>query len=187
MLRLTALMLKFSRKCQRNYKHNNMLGNGHILCVADLQDTEVLPLKQVQKTSFSNELQYYSTNNILVRASNKIHKREERLWKLDPFIDKNELLRVGGCLRTSDLDNSMKHPVILPKTSTVVRRIIEEKHKNIMHCGRTSTINKLRSDGYWIISCGSIVRSIIHRYVPCRKLRGRLGEQKMTYHQKDLL
>ena len=40
-------------------------------------------------------------------------KRSSKLHKLDPFIDDHGILRVGGRLRRSDLDDKRKHPIIL--------------------------------------------------------------------------
>ena len=39
--------------------------------------------------------------------------------------------------------------------------------------------------GFWIVSASSAIRSLILRCVVCRKLRGKLGEQKMSDIPKE--
>ena len=81
----------------------------------------------------------------------------------DPFLDDNGVLRVGGRLRKSSLNWNLMHPILLPQ--------------------RDMTLNKIRSNAFWIINGNvAVVRGGGHIYhcVTCRKLRGKLGEQKMT-------
>ena len=42
------------------------------------------------------------------------------------------------------------------------------------------TLNNLRQNGFWILSANVVVRGIIYRCVNSRKLRGKLGVQKMA-------
>ena len=82
----------------------------------------------------------------------------------DPFLDDNGVLRVGGRLRKSSLNWNLMHPILLPQ--------------------RDMTLNKIRSNAFWIINGNvAVVRGgggQIYKCVTCRKLRGKLGEQKMT-------
>ena len=50
----------------------------------------------------------------------------------DPFLDDNGVLRVGGRLRKSSLNWNLMHPILLPQ--------------------RDMTLNKIRSNGFWIIN-----------------------------------
>lgn len=60
----------------------------------------------------------------------KIEKiiRSSSILKLDPFLDENQILCVGGCLRRGCLPNQVKHPIILPKREPIVERIIAAHH-----------------------------------------------------------
>ena len=42
------------------------------------------------------------------------------------------------------------------------------------------TINEIESNGFWVVQCNNIVRSLIVKCVKCRLLRVKLGEQKMA-------
>ena len=87
----------------------------------------------------------------------------------DPFLDDNGVLRVGGRLRKSSLNWNLMHPILLPQ--------------------RDMTLNKIRSNAFWIINGNvAVVRGgHIYHCVTCRKLRGKLGEQKMTDLPEEIL
>ena len=46
--------------------------------------------------------------------------RQSSLLKLDPFIDEEGLIRVGGRLKNSTLPFEVKHPIVLPRSSQVI-------------------------------------------------------------------
>ena len=50
----------------------------------------------------------------------KTVKKSSSLYKLDPFLDKEGVLRVGGRLRQSSIPYAVKQPVILPKKGHVM-------------------------------------------------------------------
>ena len=58
--------------------------------------------------------------------------------------------------------------------------IIEWCHQRTAHGGRGLTINEVRSSGFWVVKCNTVVRNLVGKCVKCRLLRGRLGEQKMA-------
>ena len=89
--------------------------------------------------------------------------KRSSVYKLDPFIDEGGLLRVGGRLR-----------------KCITRLIVEWCHQEMAHGRRGLTINEIRSNGFWVVRCNTIVRSLVRKCVKCRLLRGNLGEQKMA-------
>ena len=95
------------------------------------------------------------------------------------------LLRVDRRPRKGELDANIAHPVLLPKNSCISLAIIRWCHKNVAHGGRGLTLNELRQCGFWIVGASSAIRSLIHRCVVCHKLRGKLGEQKMSDIPKE--
>ena len=105
--------------------------------------------------------------------------RSSNILKLDPYLDEDQLLRVGGRLRKSHFPALVKHPIILPKKEPIVESLIRHYHKEIGHGGRTSTLGEVRSQGYWIINGGSQVRTLVDKCTDCRGLRGQPETQKM--------
>ena len=67
----------------------------------------------------------------------------ERISSLNLFIDSCGILRVGGRLEKSTLDESVTHPVILLKSGKVTVLLIRWCHQKTGHSGRTSLSIKL--------------------------------------------
>jgi len=55
--------------------------------------------------------------------------KKNSLLSLNPFIDGNQLIRVGGRLQNSDLTFDQQHPLILPKGHHITSSISEDTHK----------------------------------------------------------
>ena len=104
---------------------------------------------------------------------------------MDPFLDNDGVLRVGGRLRNAENPAAAKYPVVLPKKGHVTRLIISHYHDSIYHQGRGMKHNQIRSSGFWIVGGSSAVADFIAKCVHCRKLRVVLQEQKMADLPED--
>ncbi|XP_029169406.1 uncharacterized protein LOC114939309, partial [Nylanderia fulva] len=62
------------------------------------------------------------------------------LIKLNPFIDDQGVLRVGGRLKHALLPYDEKHPVIIPPASWMTRLLIESCHRRSLHGGVQMTL-----------------------------------------------
>lgn len=108
------------------------------------------------------------------------------LRKLNPFLDKDGIIRVGGQILKADLSEVLRTPVILPKSSNVASLVIRHTHGRTHHSGRGITLNKICAIGYWIISRSTMVRWFISKWKNQKKwvtypyLQGTMGEQKMA-------
>ncbi len=90
------------------------------LTVVDLKEAEEWLIRMVQERYFRKELDLLKTfDKEGGREGDKRRKaalkKSSSVRKLDPFLDKAGIMRVGGRLRKSCLDESVKHPVILPR------------------------------------------------------------------------
>ena len=94
------------------------------------------------------------------------------LYKLDPLLDIDGILRVGGRLKHATMSESIKFPTILPKKGHITNLFIKHCHEEVMHQGRGMTLNEVRSRGFWIIAGLTAVATYILNCVTCRKLRG---------------
>ncbi|XP_045487136.1 uncharacterized protein LOC123689754 [Pieris rapae] len=127
----------------------------------DLQETEIIILRAVQKKHF-----HFLTQSLLLNKSYPVALR-----KLSPFIV-NDVIRVGGRLSNTDLTFDHKHPIILPHKDHVVNLIIDWMHKKSCHAGPQHLISLLRQR-FWILSARRIVRSRVYQCIKCFKLRPR--------------
>ena len=129
-------------------------------------------IKEFQSQVFETEIE-------TLLKDGKLPKRN-RLSKLQPFIDTAGLLRVGGRLQeNSALEDSVKHPIIIPRKTHLAKLVVGDCHDS-HHQGRGITIASLRDKGYWIVGCTAEVKSYIYHCVTCRRLRHDTQTQKMS-------
>ncbi|XP_059611719.1 uncharacterized protein LOC132258411 [Phlebotomus argentipes] len=87
------------------------------------------------------------------------------LRKLYPFLDSDGILRVGGRLEHLDDTYSVRHPVILPKSS-LTTLLLKEMHITLMHAGPQLLLSYCRQK-YWPIGGRHSARSIVHGCKKC--------------------
>ena len=115
------------------------------------------------------------------RSRNQRIKASSSLYRLDPFLDNEGILRVGGRLHKATTPFDEKHPAIIPKSSHITTLLIRQVHGEVQrHQGRGMTHNAIRQAGYCIINGRSAMFKLIAKCVNCRKLRGATGVQKMA-------
>ena len=151
------------------------------LTVENIREAETTIIKMAQDRAFKQEILELTRRSSEGKVFKSGKKSLRKIYKLDPFIDQEGILRVGGRLRTSpECDTFTKFPVILPRKALVSQRIAEFYHESVHHGGRASTVNEIRSNGYWLIGISGMVRSLVYRCVGCRIQRGSTGIQKMA-------
>ena len=176
-VRIVATMLEFVVRSREQGKRSEKL----ILTVSDLKRAENVIIRMIQHKYLHKELDAYKGHVHVGRVEKKTgRKLSARLWKLDPFVGEEGMLRIGGRMSKSLFDVDIKNPVLLPKECTISRLIVQYYHSKVKHCGRTTTINSIRQHGLWIIDVNYLVRSVIDRCTTCRVLRGKMGGQKMA-------
>ncbi|XP_060071093.1 uncharacterized protein LOC132551006 [Ylistrum balloti] len=148
-----------------------------VVSVQDYLNAERFVIKQVQQESFSEDISCFQDKKPLPRNSS--------ILSLNPFLDKDGLLKVGGRLNRADLDKSEMHPWILPQKHHVSTLIVRHFHNIVKHQGRNRTEGAVRSGDYWIIGSKRLIASVIHSCVKCRKLRGKELHQIMSELPKD--
>lgn len=142
--------------------------------VEDLLNAEKEIVKNVQEQAFKSELtilQSMKEDAVIPNKRSKKLKKASTLSRLDPFIDCDGIMRVGGRLRHAELPDNVKHPYILPKKGHVTDLVICYHHHRIHHQGRGMTLAAIRSSGFGIIGGGSAVARHTSKCVTCRKLR----------------
>ena len=154
--------------------------------VEDLCEAETEILRIVQRDAFKVELTIFPPSKESKGVQRGL-KRTHALYRFDPFTDERGILRIGGRIQAASLAFEVKHPVVLPKHAHVSKLIVQHCHKAICHQGRGMTMNEIRTSGYWILGCRSLVSSFINKCVTCKRLRGTVLDQKMSDLPKDRL
>ncbi|XP_046753077.1 uncharacterized protein LOC124416196 [Diprion similis] len=92
-----------------------------------------------------------------------------KLSRLNPFIDKEGVLRVGGRLQHSSLPFSARYPIILPKNNHVTALIIDNEHRTHYHAGAQATLYAVRRR-YWPLDGRSQVWKVIKPCITCTRM-----------------
>ncbi|XP_067282638.1 uncharacterized protein [Pseudorasbora parva] len=142
------------------------------LSVSDLLKAEKIIIKSVQHEVYSNELRRISSKGDIPSHS--------PLLKLNPIIDSNGLLRVGGRIGQAELGEKETNPLIIPAHHHITVLLVRHFHERVQHQGRHLTEGNIRSNGFWIIGAKRCITGIIQKCVICRKLRGKIEEQQMA-------
>ena len=145
----------------------------------DVQSVESFIIRSVQLEKFPNEYRALQNKDAVPKQSD--------LSSLNPFMDSNGLLRVGGRLGHSCLDENEKHPLIIPKRSHLATLLIRRYHEKVHHQGRHLPEGCIRAAGFWILGMKRHVSSIIYNCVICRRLRGKSETQILAELPSDRL
>ena len=152
--------------------------------VSNLEDAERFLVQQAQWTAFREEILQLKEGK---HGHSNAVKVSSRLFKLDPFLDEQGILRVGGRIKESHLPFENKHPIVLPKVHIITELFIKHIHEESKHQGKGLTVNAVRDRGYWVLGLSSVVSSLIFRCTTCRKQRRAPEIQKMADLPADRL
>ena len=130
---------------------------------------------------FSQRQQY--REDIKALQKGKQVSRTSQLLKLDQILQ-DGTLRVGGRLNKSAMPENVNHPAVLSKHCRVATLILRDIHQKTGQCERSYVMAQLRSK-YWIPQANSDFRKIINKCAVCRRISGRVGEQKMANLPED--
>lgn len=135
------------------------------------KDMEMIVIKSAQYEVYRQDIERLQDHKSVVKGS--------PLRNLDPYLDDEGLLRVGGRILTGDLLAGSNGPIIIPKKSHVASLLVKYYHQKCRHQGRHITEGGVRSAGYWIMGAKRLVSSVLNSCITCRKLRRKPEIQKM--------
>lgn len=159
--------------CQRfvnNAKVSPESRNFGSLTNDELESSFLTIIRMSQETTFNNEIK-----NLL---NGKIVYKKDKLLSLNPFVDDQGILRVGGRLVQSSYAYDKKHPIILSPSCPIARLIARDEHQRFLHCGPTQLLSSLR-EKFWILSGKSLTRKIVHDCITCFRNKPKLSNPMM--------
>ena len=140
----------------------------------------MVAIRTVQKECFADEMKCIGEVEALHYRHHARQKKnalkKSSLYRLDPFMNSQGVIRVGGCFCRAHLSFPEKHPVLLPKGHHLSHLIVHHQHGKVHHQGRQITHRAVCAAGSWIL--GGRISSC----VTCKKLRG----TSLTQHMADL-
>ncbi|XP_033231544.1 uncharacterized protein LOC117182564, partial [Belonocnema kinseyi] len=139
------------------------------LSATEINDSSLFWIRYVQSQLFAHDITFLKNGESLSAKS--------PLKRLNPFIECNGIIRLGGRLRQSKLSLYQESPAILPK-HVISTLVLEQFHRNLLHAGIQLTLYMARTK-YWVIGARSEVRTIVHRCLVCVRDKAKTETQLM--------
>ncbi|XP_044760886.1 uncharacterized protein LOC123318341 [Coccinella septempunctata] len=124
-----------------------------------------LLIQKVQLDCFGVELANLKTNKNITQNN--------KLFKLCPFIDENNLLRMNGRFFFREqlgLRENFRNPIILDPKHKITELIIQHYHERANHIGVETVLNNLRSQ-FWILHARAAVKKCFRNCQGCKRYK----------------
>ena len=138
--------------------------------VSELSKAKIWLSKQAQVQMFPDTMEILKKGQPLLLSN--------PLRPLNPFLDADGLLRVGGRLSQSQKDFQSRHPIILHGKQHLTALIIESEHKRLCHAGPRLTLGSLQ-DLYHIVSARRAIRKCTRQRITCQRTSPKITTQLM--------
>ena len=158
LLHVSAYTLRFIH----NVRHHSNRKDGPL----SAEETDTARCRWIyacQRTSFPKEIHHLQINN---------GKQIPIVRQLRLFLDKSGYLCCGGRIHNAPVSSDTKFPYLMPKNHPLTRLLVYTAHQEQMHAGVSNTLAALRQQ-YWIPSARQLVKQLLRKCVPCRKVIGK--------------
>ncbi|XP_062556793.1 uncharacterized protein LOC134221620 [Armigeres subalbatus] len=154
--RVVAYMCRFMNNAKQKDK---VLRRTGFFTVNELRfDTQRI-IAQTQREGFPDELRMVVTRQV----------SKSKLLQLDPFVDREGMLRVGGRLKHAKISFEKKHQLILPQHHHVTKILIASLHNEHLHIGQQGLLAIVRQR-YWPVRGRSVIRQVVKKCVRCFRM-----------------
>ncbi|XP_050561406.1 uncharacterized protein LOC118271003 [Spodoptera frugiperda] len=167
LIRVLARVLRFVKNCRSNIKSNRLRGP---LQVSELENAHSVAIKLAQKDSFPIELEQLGKGKSL--------NSKAALASLNPFLDENGILRVGGRIESSSYQYDKRHPILLHANHFLTKLIFKQEHLRLLHAGPQHLLASIR-ERYWPVGGRNLARRAARECVTCRRFNARTMDNIM--------
>ncbi|XP_075150331.1 uncharacterized protein LOC142224446 [Haematobia irritans] len=109
---------------------------------------------------------YYFKDEYTSLLDDKLVSKKSSLSTLNPFLDKDKLLRVNGRLSQSTLPYNERHPIILPGNSRICYLYLSHLHEFLAHADCVLMCRMVQTE-FYIARLKPRVKAIIHKCKIC--------------------
>ncbi|XP_026743662.1 uncharacterized protein LOC113505243 [Trichoplusia ni] len=141
------------------------------LTARDIGNAHDIIMKAVQLSDFAQEIG-------LLQKHKQVHSTS-KILNLNPILDKDGILKVGGRLENAALSRSQKHPIILSNKNRLCELLIKQAHEATLHGGARLTLAHLRNR-YWILGGMNTVKKQLIKCVKCHCFKTSRDSQLMA-------
>ena len=145
--------------------------------VADIEADDI----EIAKKSIIRYVQRmtYQTEYELLAAGKRLPKKDP-IYYLEPTLDEEGIIRIGGRLQHPDIGDCARRQFLLPRHHHVTLLIVRGLHeKCCLHSGTDYVMAKLRED-YWIPRARTVVKGVVRRCKTCIRLSARPSAPRMS-------
>lgn len=115
----------------------------------------------LREITTSVQQKVYSEEFKCIQANCNISKQSSVI-KLNPIIDSEGLLRVGGRIRRAGFKAKGTNPAIIPRGDHISTLLIRHYHERIQHQGRHFTEGAVRA-GLWIVGGKRLISKVLNQ------------------------
>lgn len=163
--RMTAYMCRFIHNC-KNTKDRRV----GPLSVDELDMAFSRLAKISQQESFPLELNECLNQGKL--------KPKSIVASLNPFLDSQGLLRVGGRLSNTKYDYDKKHPILLHSKHHFTKILFIQEHNRLLHAGPQMLLSSIR-ERVWPLGGRDLARRTARSCIKCQRISARTLENIM--------
>lgn len=167
LVHVTAYVMRFTGHLRQRSKQRSTINNSEI--AKEFQSTNLLPEEVKNAQTFwliSVQRRLFSREYALLQNACRVHKNS-KLSALNPYLDESGLIRVGGRLRHSNLEEKTKHPIVLA-AHPLVSLLIQSTHLRALHAGPQLMLSLIREE-FWLLRARQTIRAVLYRCVKCAR------------------
>ncbi|XP_075152891.1 uncharacterized protein LOC142226662 [Haematobia irritans] len=121
---------------------------------------------------------YFSREYTLLESFKPVHKKSS-LFSLNPFVDDNGIIRVGGRIANGDLNYHERHPIIIPVQSCYAQLLMQFTHTLLLHAENNLLMRSIREE-YYISRLRSAIKKCIRMCRICTIHKRKIQSQLMA-------
>nr|CAI5856874.1 unnamed protein product [Callosobruchus analis] len=122
LVRVVAWCRRFITRCRKEKIESSFL------TADELCTSKITLVKMCQRESFIEEIQELEKTGMCKKG---------KLLKLNPFLDSENVLRVGGRIQLSECKYEKKHPALLCSKHPFTKLLFAEQHVSLFHAGHS--------------------------------------------------
>lgn len=165
--RRMAVIMRFVNNCRK--KKVDRITSTH-LTATDLSIGLMRTVLCAQREEFGCEYEALTKGTPISKKS--------PLFRLNVFLDDQQLIRVGGRIRNSKQCFDVKFQIVLPKAHHVTNSLIRHLHIQHSHVGQRTLLSIIRQR-FWPIDAQNTIRRIVRRCVKCFRCKPEVCNQMM--------
>lgn len=156
---------------EQKRKSMGLDSNNEAFSLEELENAEKAIIIQLQSQFFDDEIK--------LLKSDKRLKKSNQLMKLSPFLDSDDIMRVGGRLSRADIPYSAQHQILLPGKSAITRLMVKHFHEKCMHGGPKLTESVMRQH-FWVTNSQRSIKAVIAKCHNCFRVNPKPLQQYMA-------